>query len=184
MKKLKLFACVTCVLAMGCFVLTACGDKNSTSGNNTQEQNGNDNAMDNAGNAIGDAVDDVADGIGNAASDITSGFENYGDAHDYFMKRMGEDNPKAQYELRNESEDLATYDGSSKGYHFELYDTATNSDGEKVGDFYLEPKSGKVYKKDSGSGDINEYQFANASNGNSSGSNSGSNKNDTGSANR
>lgn len=197
MKKLKLFVCATCILAMGCFVLTACGDKNSTSGNNTQEQNGNDNAadganggnaMDDAGNAIGDAVDDIADGIGDAANDITSGFENYGDAHDYFMKRMGEDNPKAQYELRNESEDLTTYDGSTQGYHFELYDTATNSDGERIGDFYLEPKSGKVYKKDSGSGNINEYQFANASNGNNSGSgsnsNSGSNKNDTGAANR
>lgn len=186
MKKLKLFVCVTCILAMGCFVLTACGDKNSTSGNNTQEQNGNaangtngNNAMDDAGNAIGDAVDDVADGIGDAVNDITSGFENYGDAHDYFMKRMGEDNPKAQYELRNESEDLTAYDGNTQGYHFELYDTATNSEGERIGDFYLEPKSGKVYKKDSGSGNISEYKFA--SNGNK---NSGTNKNDTGAANR
>lgn len=194
MKKFKLFACVTCILAMGCFVLTACGDKNSTSGNNTQEQNGNGNAAGgaNGDNALGDAVDDVADGIGNAVDEITSGFTNYSDAHDYFMKRMRADNPNAQYELRNESEDLTAYDGNTQGYHFELYDTATNSDGERIGDFYLEPKSGKVYQKDSGSGKFNEYQFASNSKGNNggsgsksdSGSKSGTNKNDTGAANR
>lgn len=191
MKKLKLFACITCILAMGCFVLTACGNNKSTSGNNTQEQTGDDNAgngtdtgngvgdaIDDAGNAIGDAVDDVADGVGDAVNDITSGFTSYGDAHDYFMKRMGQDNPNAQYELRNESEDLTTYDGSTQGYHFELYDTATNSDGEKIGDFYLEPNSGKIYKKDSGSGKINEYQFANESNDNNT--NSNTNGTDTG----
>lgn len=183
MKKLKLFVCLTCILAMGCFVLTACGNNDSDSGNNTQEQNGNDNAGNGGdgngvGNAINDAVDDVADGVGNAVDDITSGFTSYGDAHDYFMKRMGQDNPKAQYELRNESEDLTKYDGGTQGYHFELYDTASNSDGERIGDFYLEPKSGKVYKKNDSSGKFDEYQFANASKGNST------NKNDTGAANR
>lgn len=173
MKKFKLFLCTTCILVMGCFVLAACGNDNgSTSGNNTQDATNNgentntgDNAgdaIDDAGNAIGDAVDDVAEGIGDAAEDITSGFTNYGDAHDYFMNRMGQENTSAQYELRNESEDLTTYDGKNQGYHFELYDTATNSDGEKVGDFYLEPESGKIYKKDASSGDINEYQFSNA----------------------
>lgn len=175
MKKLKFCFCMACLAAMSCFILTGCGNRNSTSGNNTQastndkastsENAGNavGDAIGDVGNAVGDAVGDVANGVGDAVGDITSGFTNYGDAHDYFMDRMGKDNPNSQYELRNESKDLTTYDGSTQGYHFELYDTAVNSDGEKVGDFYLEPKSGRVYKKDA-SGKFNEYQFKGAAN--------------------
>ena len=178
MKNLKLFICMTCIAAMGCFLLTGCGTKNSTSGNNTQENNsGSDNANGTGdGDVIGGAVGDIADGIGN----MTSGFTNYKDAHDYFMDQMGRENSNAQYELRNESEDLTTYDGSTQGYHFELYDTAKNSNGEKVGDFYLEPNSGKIYQKDSSSGKFNEYKFSNnGSNRNNSTGTSGTNTNGT-----
>ncbi len=185
MKNLKLFICITCILAMGCFVLAGCGSNDSTSGNNTQENNsGSDNANGSTGDdgsVIGGAVDDIADGVGDAVEDITSGFTNYSDAHDYFMDRMGKENANAQYELRNESEDLTTYDGSNKGYHFELYDTANNSDGKKVGDFYLEPNSGKIYQKDASTGKFNEYKFSNQSGTNGTGT--GNSGNGTGNAN-
>lgn len=177
MKNLKLFICMTCIAAIGCFLLVGCGKNNSTSGNNTQENSsGSDNANGTGeGDVIGGAVGDIADGIG----DMTSGFTNYKDAHDYFMDQMGRENSNAQYELRNESEDLTTYDGSTQGYHFELYDTANNSDGEKVGDFYLEPNSGKIYQKDASSGKFNEYKFS-GSGANGTGNN-GTGTNGTGS---
>ncbi len=179
MKKHNKLILAGCLLTMGCFLLTGCGSTDdSTSGNNTSDTTTNstdastdtntgNNAGNDVGNAIGDvadgvgdAVEDIGDGIGNAVTDITSGFTNYSDAQGYFMNRMRGDNANAQYELRDENEELTAYDGDTKGYHFQLYDTATDKNGTKVGDYYLEPESGKVFHKDD-SGKFVEYKFKN-----------------------
>ena len=171
MKKQNKLILAGCLVTMGCFLLTGCGSKDSTSGNNTQDtatDTTTNSVGENAGDAIGDvadgvgdAVEDIGNGVGNAVEEITSGFTNYNDAQTYFMNRMRGENADAQYELRDESQELTAYDGDTKGYHFQLYDVATDTKGKKVGDYYLEPVSGKIFHKDD-SGKFVEYQFKNS----------------------
>lgn len=173
MRKIKQLVSITLVFTMLSVCLAGCGnDNNSTSGNNT---------ADNAGDDVGNAVEDVADGVGNAIEDVgdavSGGFDNYSDAHDYFLDQMGNDNTDAQYEVRNESQDLMEYQSGSKGYRFELYDTSNDENGERVGEYYVDAESGLVYMRDEESGNIIQYTGTSGSigsggaNGNSNGSN-------------
>lgn len=154
MKTLKKLLCVSVVACGFCFCLTGCGnnDKDSTSGNNDNNVVGN--AADNAGNAAGDlvegagnAVEDAVDGVGNAAEDLVgmNGFDNYDDAHKYFLETMGNYHADAKFEIRDEERDLEDYQEGSKGYRFKLYDTSKNEKGEFFGEFYVDADTGMIY---------------------------------------
>lgn len=137
-----------------CMCMTGCGnqDKPSTSGNNDSAST--ESAMDDVGNA----VEDVADGIGNAVDDLVGdgGFDNYSDAQKYFMDTMSSYHGDAQFELRDENEKLTDYQEGSKGYHFYLYDTSNQSEGELFGEFYVDATSGMIYRLGE-DGTISEY---------------------------
>lgn len=170
MKKFKNYlrlAATACVL---CFVMTGCGnnDKASTSGNNDS------NAVKDAADDVGNAADDVADGVGNAVDDLVGhgGFDNYNDAHDYFMDTMGSYHADSKFEIRDEDKELNDYQEGSKGYRFNLYDTSKNENGDLFGEFYVDATSGAIYKKGSNN-KIEEYPAAK----NSTNSNSGSSQN-------
>lgn len=154
MKKFKNYFNVAAVALLICFCLTACGDSanGSTSGNNDN------NAAEDVANDATNAVDDVADGIGNAVDDLvgTDGFDNYADAHDYFLDTMGSYHSDAKFEVRDEDKNLNDYQEGSKGYRFNLYDTSTNNEGEMFGEFYVDATSGMIYKRGE-DGTISEY---------------------------
>ena len=140
MKKIRKTLVLATVFVVACLVFTGCG-KNSK--NDSADTTGDDNIMDDAA----DVVDDVGEGIGDAAEgagDVLSGnnFDNYNDAHDYFLEQMGGYNQDAKYEVRNESQDLMEYQGGSKGYRFELYDTSKDKNGTRVGEYYVDSSTG------------------------------------------
>ncbi len=157
MKTFKKLACLTLVTTCLCFALTGCGnsDKGSTSGNN--DNNVVDDAAENVGDAAGDlvegagnAVEDVADGVGHAVDDLvgTNGFDNYDDAHKYFLDTMGNYHSDAKFEIREEDRNLTDYQEGSKGYRFKLYDTSKNAEGELFGEFYVDATTGMIYQAD------------------------------------
>lgn len=171
MKKLKQYVCLSLICVLFAFSLTGCGTNtaNSTSGNNNTDKNDMSDNVNNAANEVADGVGDaaedvvdgakdVAEGIGNATDDLlgSGGFDNYNDAHDYFLDTMGAYHSDAKFELRNEDKKLNDYQEGSKGYHFYLYDTSKNSAGESFGEFFVDATSGRIYQK-STSGDITEY---------------------------
>lgn len=180
MKKFKNYFGLIAVACAVCFSMTACGsDKNgSTSGNNDNTQN------DSVAENVGDAVEDVADGVGNAVDDLVGdgGFNNYADAHDYFMDTMGSYHSDATFELRDEDKNLSDYQEGSKGYRFNLYDTSKNDKGDLFGEFYVDATSGAIYKRGD-DGSINEYpggmNSANKSTSNSSNKTTSNTKNKT-----
>lgn len=171
MKKIKNYICLAAVACVVCFVMTGCGNNTtSTSGNNTSSASGNDdnNVVEDVADDAGNAVEDVADGVGDAVEDLVGngGFNNYKDAHDYFLETMGAYHSDASFELRDEDEELNDYQEGSKGYHFSLYDTSKNEKGELFGEFYVDATSGTIYKKDEND-KITEYPAT--ANGNASG---------------
>lgn len=173
MKNFKNYFRILAVACIFCFALTGCGNKDnaSTSGNNDN------NLADDASNT----VDDVADGIGNAVDDLVGngGFNNYNDAHDYFMDTMGSYHADSSFELRDEDQNLNDYQEGSKGYRFNLYDTSSNQEGDLFGEFYVDATSGKIYRKGN-DGTISEYPGNNTTTGNNSNTgNNTTNKNGT-----
>ena len=166
MKKLKNYRRLVALASVLCFVMTGCGNAASNSGNNDTKTK-SDNAANNVGNAakdvadgvgdaakdvvdgVGDAAENAADGVGNAVDDLlgNGGFNNYADAHDYFLDTMGAYHSDASFELRDEDQNLTNYQEGSKGYHFNLYDTSKNKSGDKFGEFYVDATSGTIYKK-------------------------------------
>ncbi|MBE5942904.1 MAG: ubiquinone biosynthesis protein [Lachnospiraceae bacterium] len=162
MMRLKKLACLSMIACSLCCGLVGCGnDKNgSTSGNN--DSNITNDTANNVGDAAGDlvegagnAVEDVADGVGNAVDDLVGmdGFDNYDDAHSYFLETMGNYHSDAKFEIRDEDRNLSDYQEGSKGYRFHLYDTSKNSEGELFGEFYVDANTGMIYQLD----DNNEY---------------------------
>ena len=97
--------------------LTGCGrsSADSTSGNNNTDKNDLSDNVSNAANELADgaadATKDIAQGIGDATDDLlgSGGFDNYNDAHDYFLDTMGAYHSDAKFELRNEDKSLADY---------------------------------------------------------------------------
>lgn len=172
MKNLKNYFCLAAIIFTVCFTLTGCGnnDNGSTSGNNDN------NAVNDIANDAGNAVEDVADGVGDAVNDLVGngGFNNYNDAHDYFLDTMGAYHSDAKFELRDEDKELNDYQEGSKGYHFSLYDTSKNDKGDLFGEFYVDATSGAIYKK--GDNDtVTEYPTSN--NGNKANNNGTANNN-------
>lgn len=147
--------------------LTGCGrsSADSTSGNNNTDKNDLSDNVSNAANELADgAADttkDIAQGIGDATDDLlgSGGFDNYNDAHDYFLDTMGAYHSDAKFELRNEDKSLADYQEGSKGYHFYLYDTSKNTSGDRFGEFYVDATSGRIYRKNANN-TIEEYPAA------------------------
>lgn len=178
MKNLKNYLCLVTIIFAACFTLTGCGNKDngSTSGNNDN------NAVEDIANDTGNAVKDVADGVGDAVNDLVGngGFDNYNDAHDYFLDTMGAYHSDAKFELRDEDKELNDYQEGSKGYHFSLYDTSKNDKGDLFGEFYVDATSGTIYKK--GDNDnVTEYPTSN--NDNKANNNGTANDNKTSSGN-
>ena len=168
MKKFRHYMGLLLLTGLFCFVLTGCSNTapGSTSGNN-DNKTGDEMADD-----VGNAVDDVADGVGDAVDDLVGkgGFDNYSDAHDYFMDTMGSYHSDAKFELRDEDKNLNDYQEGSKGYRFNLYDTSSNTDGELFGEFYVDANSGAIYRKGD-DGKVTEYRGDSASgNGSATGS--------------
>ena len=146
MTTLKKVLCLSLVACGCCALMTGCGNnkKTSTSGNN----NNNNNAVENAADNVGNAAQDVVNGAENAVEDLVgaNGFNNYEDAHTYFMNTMGNYHSDAKFEIRDEDRNLADYQEGSKGYHFKLYDTSKNTEGELFGEFYVDADTGVIYK--------------------------------------
>jgi hypothetical protein len=174
MKKIRTTLTVLALGSILCFGMVGCGNSTngSTSGNNDNTTTG-DVAQD-----VGDAVDDVADGVGDAVNDLVgnNGFTNYADAHDYFLDTMSSYHADANFELRDEDQELNDYQEGSKGYHFHLYDTSNDESGEYFGEFFVDATSGTIFQRGE-NGDVNEYP------GNSNTNNAGAsgNTNTTGS---
>lgn len=157
MTTLKKLFCLSLIACSFCFILTGCGNdkKGSTSGNNDNTMV--DDAAENVGDAAGDlvegagnAVEDVADGVGNAVEDLVgaNGFDNYDDAHDYFLDTMSKYHTDAKFEIRDEDRELDDYYEGSKGYKFHLYDTSKNEAGEYFGEFYVDANTGVIYREE------------------------------------
>ncbi len=161
MKNIKKVFSLCLVLIMLSTCLAGCGTNNAgTTGDNALNELGTDtkNAVNDAGDVAKDVVDgveDVAEGTGNLVTG--KGFNTYNDAHDYFLEQMGTGNNAAKYEVRNESQDLMEYQSGSKGYRFELYDTANDTNGTRVGEYYVDSATGLIYSKNEESGDITQY---------------------------
>lgn len=175
MRKFKNFLSLVTLSMAVCFSMTGCGNNTttgSTSGNNDN------NVIEDVANDAGNAVEDVADGVGNAVNDLVGngGFNNYNDAHDYFLETMGAYHADANFEIRDEDRELNDYQEGSKGYHFKLYDTSKNDQGELFGEFYVDANSGMIYKKDE-NGNINEYPAVNNGNNNQNGNTNQNNGN-------
>jgi len=109
-----------------------------------------DEAKDTADDLIedaGDAADRVADGAGDAVDNLGGGpFDNYKEARKYLLNKLGKDNSSAHYELREEKEDLVSYntnDADALGYEFLVYETDGN---ERIGKYYVDKKTGKIYR--------------------------------------
>lgn len=164
MKKIILLC--SCLVIMA-FSLTACGSDNNpeSTGTTTEDTDGNtDNSDtgngDTLGDDVGDIIEDAGDAVDDVAKDVADGisgtYDTYDDAYDYFMGQISDDS--GRYEVRNNDKDLTEYTSGSTGYHFELHDTTNESDS-KVGDFYVDSETGKVYKADD-EGNVSEYDFS------------------------
>ena len=172
MKKIKYYMCIMAVLTATAFALTGCGKDTttgSTSGNNNTDKNDvsenmSDAAKDvadgakDAGRDVVNGAKDMAEGIGNATDDLLGhgGFDNYNDAHDYFLSTMGSYHSDAKFELRDENTSLNDYQEGSKGYYFHLYDTSKNTSGDEFGEFFVDADSGRIYRRGSNNS-IEEY---------------------------
>lgn len=175
MKKIILLCSCLIITA---FTLTACGsDNNPESTGTTTEDNSNnsneDNTVDTDGNSdntddsgdslgddVGDVIEDVGDAVDDVAEDVADGisgsYDTYDEAYDYFMGQISDTSGK--YEVRNSDKDLTEYTSGSQGYHFELHDSTKSSDS-KIGDFYVDSESGKVYKANDNDG-VSEFDFS------------------------
>ncbi len=167
----KTFLLCACCIIMA-FALTACGSDNNpeTTGNTTEtgststgntENGDNKNDSGSVGEDLGNAVEDVGDAVDDTAKDIADGltgnYDTYDNAYKYFMDQIPGDSKN--YEVRNNDKDLTDYNSGSMGYHFELHDTRKTSDS-KVGDFYVDSTTGKVYKASDDNKSVDEYDFS------------------------
>lgn len=179
LKKSFLVILATTLLA---FSLTGCGnndDNNNNSSNASSEDNSNSGDDNSSDDPVGDAIDGAGDAIGDMLG--SGGFDNYDDAHDYFLSTMTGYNGDADYELRNETEDTTEFQTGSTGYSFELHDR--NQDGDtRVGKFYVDETTGIIYTEDADSGNIIQYSGTNAGNSGTDGTTTGSGTNSTESA--
>lgn len=183
---MKKFLVLTTAATLMSFAFTGCGGVNNATDAKKEEattemattengtaNNGNNTVGEDLGNAaegVGNAVGDVAEGVGNAVGDVLegfTGFNNYSEAHDYFLNQMGMANGTAKYEVRNEKKDITNYNNDRKGYTFELYDVANNAEGERVGEFYVDTETGRIYQKNDKNNKIEEYTLGTATNTNS-----------------
>lgn len=170
MKKILILS--FCLMLM-VFSLTACGNEaggmgdGSGSGTGTgqnagSESNNNTNHNNNLGSNIGNAIDDIGNAVDNVVNDVadglTAGYETYDDAYNQFMRRLSDST--GRYEVRNNDKDLTEYTSGSQGYHFELHDTQKKENESKVGDFYMDSRTGKVYKSTGNNGKVVEYDFS------------------------
>ncbi|MBQ4522033.1 MAG: ubiquinone biosynthesis protein [Lachnospiraceae bacterium] len=163
--KNKAILVVSVMMLVYSFTLTGCGNDNvnSATDKNNQEQNGTNNNGSSVGDDLGNAVDNVGDAVGdvgNAVGDMLganfNGFSSYEDAHDYFMSTMQGGNNSGRYEVRNENKDLGQYQNGRYGYQFELYDV-TSGEGSRLGEYWVDRDTGKIYLKNDKSGEFEEY---------------------------
>lgn len=114
---------------------------------------------DGAGDAVNDAahgVGDAADNIANGAGDMINGsVRTFDDAYNRFMGMLPDSS--GCYSITNNDKDLVEYADGKRGYHIELHDSK-NGD-KKVGDFYVDPDTGKIYKLGSDKKAV-EYDFS------------------------
>ena len=177
---MKKIIILTMALMLCLFVITGCGsgsdksDTDSTEAADTADDTSEseDGAGDDVANDVGDVIDDVADGAGDIVDDaagtvddvtddmtdaITGSYETYDDAYNYFMSMLPADS--GNYEVRNSDKDLTEYDTGRQGYHFELHDSS-KTDETKLGDFYVDSETGKVYLQDESDGSVSEYDMS------------------------
>lgn len=128
--------------------------ENSTQTKDDNLGEGMENAADDIGDAAedviddaGKAVDDVADGVGDAIDNLGGGsFDSYDAAKTYLLEKLKKDNAGANYEVREETKDLTSYnnnDSGAEGYQFSVYETDGN---EKIGIYYVDKDTGKIYR--------------------------------------
>ena len=97
-------------------MFTGCSNKNdATTTEKTTEGGSSTTATNNdLGDDVEDAADDVADGAKDLADDVANGFDDYDDAHDYLINKLGSDG-NGQYEVRNKDQDVTEYRDGAKG---------------------------------------------------------------------
>ena len=64
-----------------------------------------------------------------------------------------------RFQITNSDKDLTRFSDGKTGYHIELHDNNRNGD-TKVGDFYIDPQDGKVYRSDEHGKTFSEYDFS------------------------
>lgn len=138
----------------------------STSSTTSEGTTGNSSGSDKGivGGA-GDAVKDVADGVADGIKDVVDGAENtvsgifgsFDDAQNWFMNQLPAGD--GRFQITNSDKDLTRFSDGKTGYHIELHDNNRNGD-TKVGDFYINPQDGKVYRSDEHGKTFSEYDFS------------------------
>lgn len=164
MKK-KIFLLLTCCTM--CMAIAACSNSNNPA---NDAGNAVEDAADGAGDAVkdvadgaGDAVNDAAHGVGDAADNIADGagdmingsIRTFDDAYNRFMSMLPDST--GRYSVTNNDKDLVEYYDGKRGYHIELHDSKNGN--KKVGDFYVDPDTGKIYKLGSDKKAV-EYDFS------------------------
>ena len=160
MKKTLWTLCMALAVVFGTsMIFTGCSNNNGddTSATENTETDRSSTDKDSVADDVGDAADDIIDGAEDAVDDIANGFDNYGDAHDYLLNQLGNDEEDGRYEVRNKTEDTTEYQDGSEGYYFEVYDTKDDS-GKKYVDYYVDKDTGKIYQKNKDTNKIEEYK--------------------------
>lgn len=114
-------------------------------------------ALSDTDTAANDMMDDVADAVDDMAN---VDYSDYDSAHDYLFGQIGKAGKSSKYEVRNKDREAKSYDASDrskKGFRYEIYDTS-KGDGEKYGVFYVDQKTGKIYKENENGQGIEEYR--------------------------
>ena len=155
MKKSKIYVAMLFTMLM-MLALGGCGMKNTkdegnaeaTTGwsvanpdNTTEEKNTTENTDD-----VKEDIEDAAEDAGDIMDNLGAGaFDTYEDAKNYLKDKLETDNEDIDYEFREETQNLTSYDSANpgaEGYEFHVYES---EGGKKTGDYYVDKDTGKVY---------------------------------------
>lgn len=155
MKKLKTYVAMLFVVML-MLALGGCGMKNAKDKDNAEATTGwsvanPDNTTEDRDTteSTGDVKDDIKDAAedaGDIMDNLGAGtFDTYEDAKNYLKDKLETDHEDVDYEFREETQDLTSYDSANpgaEGYEFHVYES---EDGKKTGDYYVDKDTGKVY---------------------------------------
>ena len=148
MKRQKIYVTMLLVV-ITILAITGCGMKNTKNKENVEATTGwslehpEQTTEDEKTTATTESIKENEGGVTNHLGEGT--FDTYEDAKNYLMEKLEADNEDVDYEFREETEDLTSYDSSNpgaEGYQFHVYES---EGGKKTGDYYVDKDTGKVY---------------------------------------